>query len=307
MCDPLGRSQVLPYLVGLAQRGHQISLISFEKRNRTAQDRAAVERICNGAGIDWRPLRYHKHPPVLSTIHDVQRMHRLAERLHRQCPFDLLHCRSYLSALVGLALKRRHSVPFIFDMRGFWADERVEGGLWNLSNPIFRAIYRYFKRRETEFLKEADQIVSLTEAGKQILLSRREADGAGPPIAVIPCCVDFGAFPPITTGARTLGRQRLGISAETKVAVYLGSISTWYMLEEMLDCFRVQLGRYADAVFLVVTREPADPILAAANRRGVPSDRLIVLPATREEVPVLVAAADYGLFFIKPVFSKKAS
>ena len=34
---------------------------------------------------------------------------------------------------------------------------------------------------------------------------------------------------------------------------------------------------------------------------------MIVRAASRAEVPKHVAAADYGLFFIKPVFSKKAS
>ena len=31
MCDPLGGSQVLPYVVGLARLGHRLDLISFEK------------------------------------------------------------------------------------------------------------------------------------------------------------------------------------------------------------------------------------------------------------------------------------
>ena len=71
--------------------------------------------------------------------------------------------RSYLPALVGLRMKRRLGVPFVFDMRGFWPEERVEGGLWDLSNPLFRTVFGYFKRREAEFLNEAGHIVSLTE------------------------------------------------------------------------------------------------------------------------------------------------
>ena len=65
--------------------------------------------------------------------------------------------------------------------------------------------------------------------------------------------------------------------------------------------------RDANAIFLIITREPSAPIVALAEERGVPSDRLIVRPASRVEVPKLIAAADYGVFFIKPVFSKKAS
>ena len=173
MCDQLGASQVLPYLLGLAKRGHDITLISFEKPERTAEERASVEAACTAAGIRWRPMPYHKRPAILSSMYDVRQMTQLAERLHAEQPFDLVHCRSYLPALVGLRMKRRAGVPFVFDMRGFWADERVDGRIWNLSNPLLQAVYRYFKRKEGEFLAEADHVVSLTEEGRKILLAWR--------------------------------------------------------------------------------------------------------------------------------------
>jgi glycosyltransferase involved in cell wall biosynthesis len=304
MCDPLGGSQVLPYLTGLAKLGHQITLVSFEKPERSADERAAIARLCADAGISWHPLSYHKRPPLLSSMYDVRRMRHLGARLHRDRHFDLIHCRSDLPALVGLAMKRRCGAPFVFDMRGFWADERVEGGLWNLSNPLFRAVYRYFKRREAEFLAKADHIVSLTEEGKRILLERNAVRA---PITVIPCCVDFDVFPPVQASDRAAARRLLGIPAEAKVAAYLGSVGSWYMAGEMLDFLRVQLKRNPSAMFLIVTREPAAEIVALAETRGIAAEHLIVRPASRAEVPKLLAAADYGLFFIKPVFSKKAS
>lgn len=307
MCDPLGGSQVLPYLVALAKLGHSIDLISFEKTERSAKERSAVQRVCDEAGIRWHPLRYHKRPPVISAMYDVREMRRLAESLNRDRHFDVVHCRSYLPALVGLRLKRRYGVRFLFDMRGFWADERVDGAIWNLSNPLLRAVFRYFKKREKDFLREADHVVSLTEAGKAVLLDRRDNDDGGPPITIIPCCADFDAFPPVTKAARKSARLRLGIPAKGTVAAYLGSFGSWYMIDEMLDFFRIQLERDPTARFLVVSREPRDDIEAAAVSRGVAPSALIVRPAARDEVPILLAAADYGLFFIKPVFSKKAS
>jgi hypothetical protein len=75
----------------------------------------------------------------------------------------------------------------------------------------------------------------------------------------------------------------------------------------MMDFFRVQREREPDAIFLIISREPVEVILACAEARSVPAASLIVRSASRHEVPKLAAAADYGLFFIKPVFSKKAS
>ena len=303
MTDPLGQSQVLPYLAGLAKRGHRISLISFEKRARSKADREAVAAKCADAGIDWHPQDYHKRPPILSGLYDLAIMRRVADRLHRLRQFDWVHCRSDLPALVGLAMKRRHGVRFLFDMRGFWADERVDGGLWNMGNPLFRALFRYFKGKEAEFLREADHAVSLTEAGREVL----EKQGAKSSISVIPCCVDFGAFRPAGPAARAEARERLGIAADARVAVYLGSIGTWYMLGEMLDCFRVQLDRDPRALFLIITRDDPAPIRAAAAAKGVPPAAILIRGAAREEVPRIAAAADYGLFFIRPSYSKIAS
>lgn len=303
MTDPLGQAQVLPYLAGLAKRGHRISLISFEKRARSKADREVVAAKCADAGIDWHPQDYHKHPPILSGLYDLMVMRRVAERLHRLRQFDWVHCRSDLPALIGQAMKRRHGVRFLFDMRGFWADERVDGGLWNMANPLFRALFRYFKGKEAEFLREADHAVSLTEAGREVL----KKQGARSPISVIPCCVDFGAFRPARAAARAEARERLCIAAEARVAVYLGSIGTWYMLGEMLDCFRVQLDRDPQARFLIITRDDPAPIRAAAANRAIPPDAILIRGAAREDVPRITAAGDYGLFFIRPSYSKIAS
>jgi glycosyltransferase involved in cell wall biosynthesis len=307
MTDPLGRSQVLPYLAGLSARGHRISLISCEKSDRLRQHGLVVRQLCQDAGIAWHPLRYHKRPPILSSVFDVIAMRRAAERLHRQRHFDIVHCRSDMAALAGLPFKRRRGVRFIYDMRAFWPDERVEGGSWDRSNPVYAAVYRYFKVREAEFLSEADHVVSLTQEGRRVLLGRSDRRADGPPISVIPCCADFAHFPLTTDAVRAERRTELGIAHDTRLLAYLGSIGTWYMLDEMLDFFRVYRRRNPMAKMLFITPDAPATILTAARTRGVSSDELIIRPASREEVPKLLAAADVGLFFIKPVFSKKAS
>lgn len=307
LTDPLGRSQVLPYLVGLAKRGHRITVLSCEKPHRMDRDGERIRKLSHDAGIAWRPLKYHKKPPILSSAFDAAAIKRAAIKLQQDQPFDIAHCRSYIPARAGLALKERFGVRLLFDMRGFWPDEKIEGNNWNLANPVYRAVYRYFKRLESRLLRGADHIVSLTEAGKAQLLTRRELQSDPAPITVIPCCVDFAHFPLATSRARSAARKRLGVSGDVAVLAYLGSLGSWYMLDEMLDFFRAYAGRHAEAHFLFVTPDDPQPIRAAAAERGVDSDRLNILSAGRDEVPQLLAAADAGIFFIKPVFSKTAS
>lgn len=304
MTDPLGRSQVLPYLIGLSAMGHEITLLSCEKPARLARDAAVIERICRDAGIGWRPIVYRSRPPVLGSMSNVANLKRTARRLHAEHNFDMVHGRSYIGAIVALDLKCKFGVSFLFDMRGFWADERVDGNVWNLSNPVFRAVYGYYKRLEAQFLAQADHIISLTEAGKRIVAARPETRA---PITVIPCCVDFDHFALVTEAARAAARTELDIALERKVVAYLGSLGTWYMLDEMLDFFAVYRGHEPSALLFFITQDDPQPIVDAAAARGITNDALLIRPASREQVPRFLEAADYGLFFIKPVFSKKAS
>jgi glycosyltransferase involved in cell wall biosynthesis len=208
-----------------------------------------------------------------------------------------------MPAAVGLALKRRLCLPLLFDMRAFWPDERVEGGSWNLANPLFRAVYRYFKRLESALLRTSDAIVSLTEAGKAELLRRPELAGRADRVSVIPCCVDFDHFPLATPAIRAAVRSELGISPETSVLAYLGSLGGNYMLGEMLDLFELYARDHPGAVFLFVTQGDADAIRRAASSQGIDAGRLVICAAGRDEVPRLLAAADLGVAFKQPTYS----
>jgi glycosyltransferase involved in cell wall biosynthesis len=307
LTDPLGRSQILPYLTGLSAAGHRITVLSCEKPQRQVKDRHRIRQLCDEAGIAWHPLKYHKKPPILSSAFDALVLQITAAKLHRSRRFDIVHCRSYIPARAGLLLRRRFGVRFLFDMRGFWPDEKVEGNNWNLANPLYGAVYRYFKRLESRLLRGADHIVSLTEAGKKQLMTRPELSGGDTPISTILCCADFEHFPLATASDRGVARDQLGLEAEVQVLAYLGSLGSWYMLDEMLDFFKAFASRHGGARFLFITLEDPEPIRQAAEARGIDPDLLIIRPASRAEVPRLTAAADVGIFFIKPVFSKTAS
>ena len=127
MTDPLGQSQVIPYLTGLAKRGHRITVRSCEKRHHFALLHERCEKDFADSGIAWVHVPYSKRPPVLSTYFDLARMRRLGNKLSAGRQLDIVHCRTILSTLVGQGLARRLGAKLIFDMRGFWADESVTG------------------------------------------------------------------------------------------------------------------------------------------------------------------------------------
>jgi glycosyltransferase involved in cell wall biosynthesis len=194
MTDPLGQSQVLPYIIGLSKKGFRFHLISFEKLDRYTKLRIDIQVLCDENDITWHPKIYTKKPPLLSTLYDVWRMRKLSFKLNKSYQFSIVHCRSYLSAMVGLAMKKKFKTKFLFDMRGFWADERVDGNIWNLKNPVFKLTYKFFKSQELKFLIYSDQIVSLTHAGKKEMCNWLDIKDLFEKITVIPCCADLDLF-----------------------------------------------------------------------------------------------------------------
>lgn len=298
MTDPLGQSQVLPYLVGLREAGFAISLFSMEKADAYALQGEAIRRLTTQAQIAWFPLRYTKKPPILSTVWDLWQLFRAVKRLHRKQPIHIVHCRSYVTALLGMIFQRTNQTAFLFDMRGFWADERVEGGIWNLKNPIFKAVYWFFKWQEKRMLQRADYIISLTRQAQEAL-QQHQLKPEALPIAVIPCCVDTQLF--------DAARYATTNQSDSLTISYLGSLGTWYLLDEMLLFFKRLLLQKPQSRFLFITPEPPALIFNRAKQMEIDSALVQVVKATRQEVPQYLAQSQLNLFFLKPSFSKTAS
>ena len=64
--DPLGSSQVLPYVCGLADLGYRMRLVSFEKvasLKKSGRVHALAGEL-EARGVEWVPLRYHRRLPL---------------------------------------------------------------------------------------------------------------------------------------------------------------------------------------------------------------------------------------------------
>ena len=325
LTDPLGQSQILPYVEGLAKSGYNFTLVSFEKPEKYKEGKRRIEKRCSESNIDWHPLAYTKNPPVFSTIYDIDKLQKKAEDLHKEKNFSLVHCRSYITSLVALRLKDNYKLPFIFDMRGFWADERVDGKIWNLSNPLYKTIYRYFKKKERKFLEKADAVVSLTETGKSELenwfnenplfggnenyYNYDRAAAVLKKTTVIPCATDLNHFDfsRISSNKRKWLGAVYGIDTNQEYLGYVGSLGTWYMAEEMLNLYHHLLISRPKLRFLILSHDNLDSLREKADALGIPRSYLVQIAAERKDVPALMSMMSASVFFILPAYSKKAS
>lgn len=293
MLEPLGQSQVLAYLEELA-RGRRIHLISFEKAadwaNRGNVD--AARRRITDAGIRWHLLRYHKSPSAPATAFDIAAGAALALRLVVQHGITFIHARSYVAGLMALAVKRATGARLLFDMRGLWADERVDGGLW----PANGRLYRAAKKVERSLLLGADRVVTLTHASELEIRRFDYLAARMPPITVIPTCADLDRF-----------RIQAPLQTDPFVLGYVGSVGTWYLLEEMLRCFVLLRDEVPGARLLIVNRGEHPLIAERAAAHGITAGELELVAASHAEVPALIARMSAGMALIKPAYSKIAS
>jgi len=300
LTDPLGQSQILPYLIGLEQKGWDFSIISFEKSSTFERLKAEVKASIAGKNIEWIPLQYTKQPPVLSTIFDLLRMKYVAQKLDLD-RYELIHCRSYLTMLVGMRLKRSHRL--IFDMRGLWADERVEGKLWPQNALLYRGIYRYFRKKEAMFFQSADAVISLTQEGL-LALKERYGDAFNEnKVSVIPCCVDTAVF---ETGVTAFRKQEMGFSEDARILMHVGSVGTWYRFDQELVFFKALKAIDSRWCFAILTGD-MPTARALVKQAKCPEDAIFIKNVNHREVPQYLKTAELSVQFIEPSFSKRAS
>ncbi len=308
MTDPLGQSQVLPYLIGLAKQGYQIGIVSCEKLDNWKTNHQVIEKIAKDAGISWDYCFYKTGKPFISQQQNYNSLKKIVfQKIKESNSHIVLHCRSYLAGLIGLSAKQKFGTGFIFDMRGFWADERIEGGIWSKFNPIGAYLYSFFKRKEKQMLIHSDAIISLTHKAKSIILSWNLGI-VDSKITVIPCCADLQHFSKDNINPNQLlqFQDKYPELNNKFVLSYVGSLGTWYMADEMLHFFKI-LSQHTDAVFLVITKDEESLVYEAAQKHKVDKNKLIVTSSSRMDMPYYIALSDASLFFIKPSFSKSAS
>lgn len=309
LTDPLGQSQILPYLTRLSEFHYQITIISAEKPINFETGKQEINSLCAGSNIKWQPVNYKNKPPVVGTLLMLWSMLKLAKEIQKTSEFKLIHCRSYLAGIIGLRLKAQWSVPMIFDMRGLWADERIDGNIWSLSNPLFGFIYKLMKRAEIKLISESDAIISLTNKAIPVLQKLNKNSVSHQFTQVIPCCADTSVFNPeaIDFPDKSGIRLRLGLKENDFVLCYQGSLSTWYLPMEMLTFFKRLQKKINNAKLLIITKEAPQPFINMARELGIKGDDIIFTKGNRSEMPLLISLSTLAICFIKPTFSKIAS
>ena len=305
MLDPLGQSQVLPYLRALSKKGVAFTVLSFERPHAFENDGPMecenLRRQLAEQNIEWHWLRYHQTPSIPATFYDVLRGTLYGGQLVRKNRIEMVHARSHIPAAIAMFLKKRFGIRMIFDIRGLMAEEYVDAKHWKQDSLPFRIT----KKVERHALDYADGVVTLTEKIWPILKNWEGLRGRSAVHEVIPCCADLELFN-YNAEDRKRRREELGLD-DRLVIVYCGSIDGWYLTEEMVDFFAHVLRKKPHAHLLWLTPTKHDRIEELLRHRAITRDHYTIRSVGPQEVPSYLSASDVGLAFIRSCFSKLAS
>jgi glycosyltransferase involved in cell wall biosynthesis len=301
MTEPLGQSQVFPYLYGLSQFGWEIDVVAFEPASASRDEIDFVRSELSRTGMHYHySRRSPTHALPIKAAEATRAFVKATLRALKRRP-RVIHARSHLAASVAAAVAS--FIPqarFLFDCRGLLGDEYVDAGHW--SRDSFR--YHLVKNVERVLLDRADAVVVLTDRARRWLKENKLVTQKQT-IEVIPCCVDLDRFR-FDGSARARERARLGLLDDQLLLIYSGSLGSWYC-EEQMAAFYASLRRRRKSHFLVLTHSPVERLRQAMSDHRIPENEVTIERATPTAMPAMLSAADAAICLVFPSFSKMAS
>ena len=291
--EPLGYSQVLKYLEKLS-KDYSINLITFEKEAdlKNAVKLNKLIKKCKDQNINWYRHKYNNGKFGLGQIINIFNLITVPLLIFIKKRIAIVHIRSYMPGIVIPILRTFFKFNLIFDMRGFWADEKHDRLNWNKKSYK----YVFFKRLEKYLIDNSQKIITLTEASKDIMIQNFNAPNSL--IEVIPTCVDFNEFHRVENVRRN---NSLTIG-------YLGSIDTAYDFSKFSLLISQLPSNFKNKIHLkVLTNKTLQEVTKFIPEGTLSKIKLEVKFAQRGDLSKEISSFDFLGFYLKENFSINAS
>ena len=284
LLEPLGRSQVLAYLEGISEH-FAVTVISLEKTADLADERELylLGERCKKSGITWEYRKFRHNPPVLATAVNMLVLLSATVKIVKVRKPSVIHARSLLPAIVGMAIAKTGRIPLVFDMRGLWPEEQISTGQIQRRSLLHRILVA----AEDFCLRKSESVVSLTEAALNNQDSPLVRNGTAGKTVVIPTCVDLDKF--TMREEKTIGPFVHGC---------VGSLlSGWYQIDWLRTWIETVSAEDENALFEIVTRDNVRTVLQKLNLPDHLLHRVSIFSKKSDEMPETIRHHDLSLLF----------
>jgi len=293
---PVVRAQTMPLVAALREAGRRVDAATFTSPRRLVLPSAwathhdAYRALADATGT--QPFRM-THLPRDRNLERLGRA--LATELHRRELDDaILFCRQPRAALVGITARdqlsyKGHSPRVVLDLRGIRDVEYLLSlGREESELSTEEAVrLRTYREQERAACEGADAVLGVSKPMVQLVGERYGIghDRVG--------SVANHARPVENAeNLRSAARGELNVGDDEILITYCGTLAAWQMAEESALLVRAldALEPEVRLMYLTPDEHAARGLVKRVGMRDV-----LVRSALQEEVPRLLAAADYGL------------
>ena len=274
LLDPLGRSQILPYLIGLSKKGLVFSVLSFEKKH-SFEDIEKLNNLLQIYKISWYRLKFKK-----GRFQGMRRILNGAIYVRYICKkkeIEIVHLRSILPAIIfAFAFINK---KFIYDIRSFagqWVDTKAIR-----KNSILEKAFLSF---EKYLIKNAKGLVVLDSSGEKCLMDFYNTNNV---YKVIPTSTDISKY-----------KLKIHKKEQEVKFVLLGGGQYPYLTFEALNFVKqlIDLGFKCRIDF--INKGDHELIKKLSKRINFPEEMIKIFELSHEEIADALINYDCGVMFI---------
>ncbi|RZN35103.1 MAG: glycosyltransferase WbuB [Methanosarcinales archaeon] len=289
--------EILSSLTGL---GHRVTWIVSSEETREIQ-----ETTFNDARVFVIPCRYDKsHIKIIDmALYAIRRTSFILNNFKHERYNIILVRDDLFDGLLALYIKRRHRVPFIFEMSTPVEQSRETRKFYSKRHNLHRIVSEIESRLIMHILHNADTILPISQWMKDDLV-RKGVNRSK--ITPLPEGVDPGRFQNRCMGAVTI-RDKYGLS-DFKIVIYVGTMDKMRHLDVLIHAFVRVRDRLGGVKLLMVGdgtgREDLEKL---ADKLGIRDDVIFTGYVDFREVPDFIAAANLGISAVPPLDFYKVS
>lgn len=274
--DPISESQILPVLKSLS-KSYQVHLISFEK--------TILKKKIKFLG-GWDKIQYRKS--ILGKIYTFILCFFKIYFLLKRKDIKIVHCRSYIPGIIVWFVKKIIPIKYIFDIRGFWFDEKKDAKLISIFS------YKILKSFEKVLFNDAECIVTLSKRSipyiNKVLKSNKNK------VHFVNCFTDTIKF-----------RKSLNSIKNKVIFGYVGNVSLSYNFGKVLDFLKIYNNINPNWNFLFVNNYLKLKDKKKLFRNTNLNEKIFHLETKFKSIEKIYKKVNIGIYFLKKDFSKIAS
>jgi transposase-like protein len=275
--EPISQSQIIPLLIKYSEN-YKVYLVSFEKNKKILLNNVIKKKITHII------LKFQKNFFLKAAYFFFYQI--LLIFIVFKYKINIVHTRSYIPTLLILLSRFFKRLNIIFDIRGFWFDEKYEAKKINL------IIYKILKIVEIILFKTANKVITLSKISKKIINTNFNIKDCK--INIIPTFTNFKKFK----------HNKKKTPSNKIIFGYVGNVGMNYEFEKVINFFEKFNKINSEWKLIVANNEITEiPLINSLLFKN----KIKLKKINFTDMNNFYSKIDVGIYFLKKVFSKKSS